>query len=700
MQAVPGRVLVTGATGFVGTAALRRLVQAGWQVVAGVRQGEVTMPAGVIVRVLGDLNDYTEALDLSGVDAVVHLAAAVHDPDITEQQYLLENRDATAALGRAAIRCGVGRFVFVSSIKVNGEGTQRHRPVRDDDPPRPEDAYARSKAEAEEALWDLADGQHLDVTVLRPPLVYGPGVRANFASLLKVARSPLPLPTGLDENRRSLLSVDNLASAIVCVLADERARGRTYLLRDGVDMSTAQIVRKARRSMGRRVPALPVPRAAVAFGLRGGGWQDVSDRLLGDLTVDDTPLRDELGWRPVQTVEQGIETALGMPARPHRLLFLVTEDWYFASHRLPVARAAVAAGWEVHVACRLSAHEQELRDAGLIVHPLYLERGGRQAGQEVRALRQIQQVIRRVRPDVLHNVALKPVLYGSWAAARESVPVTVNAMAGLGSVLTGEAGTGLRSGVVALMRWLLGGPRQWMIVQNPDDAQFVQQSRLVAPGRLRLVPGSGVDVDEFAFQAPPGGRRRIRATVVSRMLWDKGIAETVQAARILADAGVPVDVDLVGDSDPQNPRSISARQLQRWNDQGIVRWHGRRQDIAQVWAASDIAVLASYREGMPKSLLEAASIGRPMVACDVPGCRQLVRDGGNGLLVPARDAQALAAALARLAADQDLRERMGKQARQAVEAEYSLVSVVQAQLALYDAACGTVTGGLTRDLRP
>lgn len=315
-------------------------------------------------------------------------------------------------------------------------------------------------------------------------------------------------------------------------------------------------------------------------------------------------------------------------------------------------------------------------------------------------MRQIQQVIRRVRPDVLHNVALKPVLYGSWAAARESVPVTVNAMAGLGSVLTGEAGTGLRSGVVALMRWLLGGPRQWMIVQNPDDAQFVQQSRLVAPGRLRLVPGSGVDVDEFAFQAPPGGRRRIRATVVSRMLWDKGIAETVQAARILADAGVPVDVDLVGDSDPQNPRSISARQLQRWNDQGIVRWHGRRQDIAQVWAASDIAVLASYREGMPKSLLEAASIGRPMVACDVPGCRQLVRDGGNGLLVPARDAQALAAALARLAADQDLRERMGKQARQAVEAEYSLVSVVQAQLALYDAACGTVTGGLTRDLRP
>jgi glycosyltransferase involved in cell wall biosynthesis len=285
------------------------------------------------------------------------------------------------------------------------------------------------------------------------------------------------------------------------------------------------------------------------------------------------------------------------------------------------------------------------------------------------------------------------------------VPVIVNALAGLGAAFTGESPTLLGAGLTAALRTAMSGDNQWLIVQNRDDRDFALQQRLAVPWRLTTIPGSGVDIDAFPYSPPPrGDHRPVIATVVSRMLWDKGIAETVEAARLLQAWGAPVRVQLVGDPDPHNPRSIPTKQLRQWNESGVITWLGRRDDIADIWRDSDIAVLASYREGMPKSLLEAASIGRPLIATDVPGCRELVTDGVNGRIVRARNPLALANGIAALAADSALRLQLGKGAREMIERTFGVDRITQAHVSLYGTALGSgsrrLTGTLGVDLSP
>lgn len=676
---------------------MQRLSADGWHVTAGVRNhGQHAGEAETLV--LGDLRGYSRDLDLSGFDAVVHLAAKVHDMDSDDlDEYMALNYEPTVALASAAVNSGVGHFVFLSSIKVNGEQTPQYRPFRADDPFAPADSYALSKARAEESLQSIAqDSVDFGVTVIRPTLVYGPGVGANFRRLMMLANLPVPMPIGLGVNSRSLVSVENLASSISAVLSNRAMGFRRYLVRDGVDVSTAKLVSKMRRAEGRRLPKIPVGSAALRAAFRLSGREDMERRLLGSLTVDDSPIRRELGWRPRQTVDEGLEVALGLEPRPRRLMFFITEDWYFWSHRLPIAQAARDDGWEVHVACAVNEFGDKIRAQGLVLHPLPLDRGSKRLVSEAHALVHVRALIQSVQPDVLHNVALKPVLYGSLAGKAAGVPVIVNALAGLGSAFTGDSRTLLAAGLTAAMRTAMRGENQWLIVQNRDDKEFALQQRWVVPWRLRTIPGSGVDVDAFPYSRPPSGEDRLlTATVVSRMLWDKGIAETVEAARLLQAWGVPIQVQLVGEPDPHNPRSIPHEQLKAWDESGVVKWLGRREDIADIWRDSDIAVLASYREGMPKSLLEAASVGRPLITTDVPGCRELVIDSVNGRVVPARDPEALAHAIASLASDTPQRLQLGQKARDLTECQYGTENVIRAHLDLYGSAIGVGPRGLT-----
>ena len=372
------------------------------------------------------------------------------------------------------------------------------------------------------------------------------------------------------------------------------------------------------------------------------------------------------------------------PSRP-RLLYLVTEDWYFCSHRLPVARAARDAGAEVVVATRVAGHGQEIEAEGFRLIPLAWRRGSHAPLAELAAISEITRVYARERPDLVHHVALKPVIYGSIAAVLARVPHVVNALTGLGALFIGSSTRTRTLGALAraALRPLLNRPGGRVILQNADDRQLLEERGLLRHDRVALIRGSGVDVSRFAPTPEPDGPPV--AVLVGRMLRDKGVAEFVEAARLLKQRGVAVRMQLVGPTDPDNPAAIDAAMLRLWESDSLVQWLRPTADIPGVWSRSHIAVLPSYREGLPKALLEAAACGRPMVATDVPGCREIVRQDETGLLVPAKDPAALADAIARLAGDAALRRRLSARARAVAETEFAEEVVVRETLALYRA---------------
>lgn len=376
-----------------------------------------------------------------------------------------------------------------------------------------------------------------------------------------------------------------------------------------------------------------------------------------------------------------------MSAAP-RLLYLVTEDWYFCSHRLPLGIAARERGFDVTVATRVQRHAESIRAAGLKLVPLQWSRHGHNPFQELSALREILHVYRRERPDIVHHVAIKPVLYGSIAALITGTPAVINAIAGFGYL---ESSSDLRARLLRRVvgtgyHLLLDRPNSRLIVQNPDDRSALVERKIIDASRVALIRGSGVDVTRFTPAPEPGGTPLV--VLPARLLRDKGVIEFVEAARTLHGQSVTARFVLVGEPDPQHPAAISRADLERWQADGVVESWGWREDMVEVFQRCHLVCLPSYREGLPKALLEAAACGRAIVTCDVPGCREVVRDGDNGLLVPARDAASLAVALKRLLQDHALRQRMARRGRERAVEEFSVERVVADTLNVYQECLG------------
>jgi len=376
----------------------------------------------------------------------------------------------------------------------------------------------------------------------------------------------------------------------------------------------------------------------------------------------------------------GDPDSLTAPSRP-RLVYVVSEDWYFLSHRLPMARAAREAGFEVHVATRIVEGREKIAAEGFRPHHIPFARGRLSLPASLATIRALRRLHRELRTDIVHHVSLQPTVLGQVATRGLDIG-SVNALTGLGFAFASATAKAalVRTALRAVLRRLLNRPRTVVIVQNDDDRRALRRLG-IRDDHIGLIAGSGVDIRRFRPLPEPDGPFTV--AFVGRLLEDKGIRILVEAHRILRARGLAVRLLIAGLPDAANPASISPREVGDWDIEPGIHWLGHVKDISTVWAEAHVAVLPSRREGLPLSLLEAAACGRALIATDAPGCRDVVRPGTTGLLTPLDDAAALADAIAWMDSHPDDRRRFGAAARTMAEQEYAAGLIGQEAVAVY-----------------
>ncbi len=367
-----------------------------------------------------------------------------------------------------------------------------------------------------------------------------------------------------------------------------------------------------------------------------------------------------------------------------KLLYVITEDWFFTSHFLERAVAAKASGYDVAVATRQRGDASRIESHGIKVIPIEFSRHGLNPIREYSTVRQLRRAIRAFDPDIIHNIALKPVALGTLAARMCRVRNIVNAPVGMGYIFSSQDRKAkiLRPFLRQIFRVLLNPRGSRVIIENHDDFESLVSSHFVRRSDLVLIKGAGVDTDVFVPTPETSGP--IVISLIARMLRDKGVVEFVDAARRIVKTSRDARFQLIGDIDSGNPTTLRRAQLEQWDREGIVNWRGHVNDIPAVISGSHIICLPSYREGLPKSLIEALAAGRPVVTTNVPGCREVVTHELNGLLVEPRDSGALADALQRLIADKELRIKFGAAGRILAEQEFSATHINRQTLDVYE----------------
>ncbi len=375
-----------------------------------------------------------------------------------------------------------------------------------------------------------------------------------------------------------------------------------------------------------------------------------------------------------------------------RLAFVVTEDWAFCRHRLPMARAARDAGFEVHVITNVDQRAAAIAAEGFVLHHVDMKRGSLAPHHMLNAIRDIRAALARIDPVLIHNVAIQPVVMGTLAAWKSNNIAVVNSINGLGSAFMVKSlrGSILRGFLRRTLRVLHYGRKSRIIVQNPEDLAALGEFGIAA-GQLVLVPGSGVECDSLQPLAEPPPAP-IYIAFVGRLLNDKGLRCLVRAHRLLRARSCDTELLIAGEPDLENPSSITMAEYHAWAHEPGITCLGHVEDIADVWRRAHIAVLPSRGEGLPKSLLEAAACGRPMIATDVPGCREIVIDGQTGILVSVDDDVALAGAIEGLARDAEKRVRFGKAARALTVERFSANDIGAQTVAVYRGLLGTMPG--------
>lgn len=365
-----------------------------------------------------------------------------------------------------------------------------------------------------------------------------------------------------------------------------------------------------------------------------------------------------------------------------KVLIVVNIPKFFVSHWLEVARAAVTAGYQVHVATMAGAEVADIRAAGLIHHEIKLSRSGTNPFDELQSLLSVFRLLREVKPDLLHLITIKPVIYGGLAARLAGTKAVLSAVTGLGYVFINQ-GSGLFSLkrlITGLYRFVFGHPNIKVLFENESDRAAFCDAGITKPSNTVVMNGAGVDLTEFSYQAEPAGP--VKVVFAARLLRDKGVHEFLAAAEMLKDLP-QTEFVLAGDTDPDNPASLTNDELANIKDRGIVKVVGFCADVAALFQQSHIVVLPSYREGLPKTLIEAAACGRAVVTSDVAGCRHVIEPDETGLLVPVKNATALAQAIQRLAVDRQLRTAFGAAGRKLAERKFGQQLICEQYMSLY-----------------
>lgn len=366
-----------------------------------------------------------------------------------------------------------------------------------------------------------------------------------------------------------------------------------------------------------------------------------------------------------------------------RLFIVVNEDRFFLSHRKDIAVAAVAAGYDVTVVAKDTGRKEEVVALGVNYIELPVNPTGMNVGQELETFNFLCRLFRKEKPDIVHNVGLKQILWGGLAAKFAQIPLVVNAVSGLGVMFSGDELSLSARAIMRLLRFSHNRTGVYVIFQNEDDSQLFLKHKIVAPNQQYFIKGSGVNLKEFAYVPEPDGDK-INVIFTARMVKEKGVVTLVEAAELLRkDYEGKVEFWLCGGLSG-NPKALREGELRSMCDGKYIQWLGYRTDVRELLMKAHVVAFPSYyREGVPKSLIEASAIGRPIVTTDSVGCRDVVEDGVNGFLVPVRDAAALADRLRILLNDKELRVSMGRKSREFAERDFSIDAVLKTHLAIY-----------------
>lgn len=365
-----------------------------------------------------------------------------------------------------------------------------------------------------------------------------------------------------------------------------------------------------------------------------------------------------------------------------KILFVVNVDWFFISHRLPIAIEALKKGYEVHLGCGITDKKEYLESLGIIVHPLNLSRSGTSILSEISVFIKIYKLLKDISPDIAHFVTIKPVLYGGIASRFLKLNKKVFSISGLGFIFINQ---GLKASVVRnvvklMYKVALKGKNSHVIVQNPDDKKIVNS---LVKQSIYLIRGSGVDLNKYKYKEE-NNTENIKISMACRLLKDKGVFEYIEAAKIIKQNLANVNFELFGDIDIDNPASLTLKDIENIKSDGVVKVYGFSDDIAEVFRNSNIVVLPSYREGLPKVLIEAAASGRAIVTTDVTGCKDAIEVNKTGLLCKVKDAKSLAENIEILIKDKELRKRMGKEGRLLAQKEFDINIIVKKHFEIYE----------------
>ncbi len=368
-----------------------------------------------------------------------------------------------------------------------------------------------------------------------------------------------------------------------------------------------------------------------------------------------------------------------------KILFVINVDWFFISHRLPLALKALKKGYEVHIACGITDKKEYLESLGLTVHPISISRSGMGISGEIKAFNGIYEVIKKVNPNIAHFVTIKPILYGGIVSRFLGDFRKVFAISGLGFVFVAQT---IKAKIVRIIVSLmykiaLGGDNSHVIVQNPEDKKVILSFNTISNKEITLIKGSGVDLEKYTYKKSEN--KIAKVVMASRLLKEKGVFEFAEAAKVLGSKGLKVEFELYGEIDEGNPNSLTKRDLAKISEISNFSVKGFSNDIKSIFQKADIVVLPSYYgEGLPKVLIEAAACGRAIITTNMPGCKDTIIENKTGLFCEVKDPKSLTESIERLIQDNELRNSMGKAGRELAEQEFDINKVVEKHFEIYE----------------